>query len=150
MIPELMAIHRKATGAQLEIPGEEMTRLLALYRRHDGETLVAAYKLCQEEKPGKAMRFFLDDFPRYLAQARPQNTKPAPQLPKTCRECGTDYPSTWSQCPTCKEREEQAAALAARAGSPPREETPAPEPVIDDFEDDIPGEPAEKAELDIF
>lgn len=146
MIPDLMEIHRRITGASLAINEQDMTRLLALFRRHDGHTIVSAYRLCQEEKPGKAFRFFLEDFPGYLARIRA-----APDSGR-CPECGVRLDLGYLHLKTCSSREpaqpeKQPESSAEQAGDVTAQSEPPP--LDDSFPDDIP-EPAAKVELDIF
>jgi hypothetical protein len=87
MWTELREIHRKATGgAELRLTDSEMSELLALFRQHDGPSVVAAYRAHQAKKPGKAFKYFLEDFPEYFAKA----PKPAAPPPPRCAYCGAD------------------------------------------------------------
>ncbi len=131
LIIEMMQIHKKATGGvELEIPEKEMAELLALFRKHDGKAVVAAYRVCQEEKPGKPLGFFLDDFAMYYAKAN----KPAKKVDEDrCPGCGVNQRlSPGMHSPSCPDH---LAAVKAAAAHPP---APVAEP--DNFEDDVPGE----------
>lgn len=87
MMFELQEIHRKATqGAALKLTDGEMSNLLALFRQHDGPSVIAAYRLHQAEKPGKAFCFFLKDFAEYFARA----PKPTAPPPVRCAYCQAD------------------------------------------------------------
>lgn len=87
MMFELQEIYRKAThGETLKLSDGEMSSLLELYRRHDGPSVVAAYRLHQAKKPGKAFEYFLQDFGEYIAKA----PKPAAPPPLRCDHCGAD------------------------------------------------------------
>lgn len=121
MIIELLQIHKAATGVDLAISDEEMRDLLAIFRKHDGPTVVAAYKLCQTKKPGKPMRFFLDDFALYYAEC--QKSKPATPVDPgpECPECGLHGGKHVQGCAKAK---------------PPAESSG--EQAVDNFEDDIP------------
>lgn len=85
MMFEMQEIHRKATGgAELKLTNGEMSDLLQLFRKHDGPSVVKAYRFHQAEKPGKAFGFFLKDFAEYFARA----PKPAEPPPPECKYCG--------------------------------------------------------------
>ena len=115
MMIELQEIYRKATkgAGELRLSDGEMSELLALFRKHDGPSVVAAYRLHQEKKPGKEFKYFLEDFPQYFAKAPRQ---PGPPLPR-CDYCGADGAHT---------------AMCNRPGN--GNGLPAP----DNFEDDFP------------
>ena len=84
---ELQEIYRRVThGETLKLSDGEMSALLELFRRHDGPSVVAAYKLHQAKKPGKAFEYFLQDFPEYIAKA----PRPAAPPPLHCDHCGAD------------------------------------------------------------
>lgn len=91
MMVEIMEIHKKATkGALLpQMTDAEMAQLLSLFRQHGGEKVVAAYRQCQKEKPGKLMKFFLQDFAVYFAKL----PGASPPIGPACKYCGThgDY-----------------------------------------------------------
>ena len=116
MIVELLQIHLKATGVELKIPADEMADLLALFRKHDGKSVIAAYRLCQAEKPGNAFKFFLSDFAKWYAKSR-QPVKP-PEDP-ACGEC---HIAGGAHALSCSHHPD-----AAQSPAPP-----------DDFEDDFP------------
>jgi hypothetical protein len=130
MMIELMTIHRKATGGA-ELPSittDEARELMTLYRRHGDAAVVAAYRLCQAKKPGKEMRWFLEDFGKYFAESQ----KPGKKEDPPCPEC---HATRGSHTGVCSRHPDNVAA----AVSPP---PPAPPPVaeVDTFEDDpLPG-----------
>jgi hypothetical protein len=87
MMFELQEIHRKATGGvELKLTDGEMSELLSLFRQHAGPSVVSAYRAHQAKKPGKAFKYFLEDFPEYFAKA----PKPTGPPPPHCDYCGAD------------------------------------------------------------
>jgi hypothetical protein len=122
MMFELQEIYRKTThGETLKLSDDEMSSLLELYRRHDGPSVVAAYRLHQAKKPGKAFEYFLQDFGEYIAKA----PKPAAPPPLHCEHCGADVGANGKgHTATCN-----------RPGNPNGLAPPAPP---DDFDDDFP------------
>jgi hypothetical protein len=115
MMFELQEIHRKAArGAELKLTDGEMGDLLALFRQHDGPSVIAAYRLHQAEKPGRAFCFFLKDFAEYFARA----PKPAGPPPPHCAYCGADGAHT---------------ASCNRPGNPNGLASPAPDTFDDSF-----------------
>jgi hypothetical protein len=123
MIPDILQIHLKATGVDLHFKDEEMRELLAIFRKYDGATVVAAYRICQKEKPGKPFAFFLDDFAMYYAKVQKRDED------QPCPEC---HGSRGCHAAKCSHHPD---ALSIDKGPPP-----AAVDTFDDFPEETKGE----------
>lgn len=82
MIPQLIEIYKKATGALLVIPEDDMAKLLTLFRAHDRQSIVAAYRLHQKDRPGQGFNLFLKDFGEFFMRIPKPPKDPGPECPE--------------------------------------------------------------------
>jgi hypothetical protein len=126
MFRQLMDIHRKATGTGITLSDGDAQRLISLEREHGEPSVLQAYEICQREKPGKVMRFFLDDFARYIAKVRPAASRSPPgPKPKGLEDQKAEREWEETEFPDlAAEAEQKAEAFKAKAGLVPAASEP--------------------------